>query len=106
MDARLGVHAHSPAEDVVYLEERSCNGVQQAVYCNKQPCNFNFCCQPFYYVNQGYCFSPYYTDTVIDEEERLKLFGEYENNFSGEGSGELEGSGQSEGSGLIEGSGF
>ncbi|RCN46412.1 hypothetical protein ANCCAN_07590 [Ancylostoma caninum] len=47
------------------INTRTCNGVVERQYCNKQPCKFNSCCRPFLYVNQGFCFHPYYEDQLI-----------------------------------------
>ncbi|KAE9416326.1 hypothetical protein Angca_006480, partial [Angiostrongylus cantonensis] len=37
---------------------RICGGKVEEKYCNTKPCRGNFCCRPFLYVNQGFCFRP------------------------------------------------
>ncbi|KIH67830.1 astacin [Ancylostoma duodenale] len=74
------------------INTRTCNGVTERQYCNKQPCKFNSCCRPFLYVNQGFCFHPYYEDQLIkDATDKTRLIEETRSNneIIAEGSGEI-----------------
>ncbi|KAK5985904.1 hypothetical protein GCK32_016127 [Trichostrongylus colubriformis] len=68
------------------------------MYCNKNPCKGDFCCRPFLFVTQGFCFHPYY-DYTINAEGSAELedtTNDIGNTLEIEGSGEteLEGSGE------------
>ncbi|KAK6734668.1 hypothetical protein RB195_018077 [Necator americanus] len=71
---------------------RTCNGVVERSYCNKNPCKFNFCCRPFLYVNQGFCFHPYSDDHIIKNAEKgtkAFFYDRVGENIATEGSGEV-----------------
>ncbi|XGW10607.1 hypothetical protein V3C99_012253 [Haemonchus contortus] len=68
---------------------RTCGSKIQTYYCNKTPCKGGFCCRPFVFVNQGFCFHPYYDNNGADSLiEVNKARDDIGNTIESEGSGQ------------------
>uniref|UniRef100_A0A1I7XQ46 EB domain-containing protein n=1 Tax=Heterorhabditis bacteriophora TaxID=37862 RepID=A0A1I7XQ46_HETBA len=44
-----------------------CEDRVETVYCNKEPCRGGYCCRPFLYVNQGFCFRPFTDEQLVNK---------------------------------------